>query len=553
MPISVLCPSCSAAFNVRDEFAGKRGKCPKCGNALAIPVSAPTPPEPEPQFQFDDEPEDKPVPDKVPPRIAADELADDGPPRRKREPMSEADDRPRPKRPAMSDSEDDDRPRSKRRSGNDDADRDDDRPKKKGKSGMLLLGILGGLFVLCAGGCGGLYFFVVKPIIDKGNEIVSEAKQSVVNDRVTPEKAKSIRAGMTAAEVEAVLGKGKPAAGYEITNMVGLKKDDQEETDARWQPKVTAGAVTLWQNLPDRIAVAFSMPGQGGKVVGVLGEFHPATEMGETTESVALPAAAKPEPKEPSTPATKIAPNKPPGGKENKTSNLGGTASAMLAIAPKNVGKWIRVRGSIARIIPPEDDRPAVLELEVKPGSGLYCELDAGFWKPDTFRAGEPVQLVGKVAEGAQPSNVRLLRCDVVATGPETPPVVPPVVAPERVDFEVTAEDLVKEALDDGKAAVQKYAAKTIRVTGTIVKLPPGGPGGPGGIVQLSGPDGDPKTGVYGRFNADARAGLADLKVGDTVSFIGGVSVFGEGDKRTLFANAGEVKSVFLFRCRIVK
>lgn len=31
MPIAIRCGSCGAAFRVPDEFAGKRGKCPKCG------------------------------------------------------------------------------------------------------------------------------------------------------------------------------------------------------------------------------------------------------------------------------------------------------------------------------------------------------------------------------------------------------------------------------------------------------------------------------------------------------------------------------------------
>jgi predicted Zn finger-like uncharacterized protein len=34
MAISVTCPSCDASFSVRDEAAGKRGKCPRCGNVF---------------------------------------------------------------------------------------------------------------------------------------------------------------------------------------------------------------------------------------------------------------------------------------------------------------------------------------------------------------------------------------------------------------------------------------------------------------------------------------------------------------------------------------
>jgi predicted Zn finger-like uncharacterized protein len=47
MPISVECPSCLATFRVKEEYAGKRGRCPSCKGLVAIP-SAPASPQPEP-------------------------------------------------------------------------------------------------------------------------------------------------------------------------------------------------------------------------------------------------------------------------------------------------------------------------------------------------------------------------------------------------------------------------------------------------------------------------------------------------------------------------
>lgn len=42
MAISVTCPECDHSFSVRDEFAGKRGKCPKCGGVFrAEPAAEP--------------------------------------------------------------------------------------------------------------------------------------------------------------------------------------------------------------------------------------------------------------------------------------------------------------------------------------------------------------------------------------------------------------------------------------------------------------------------------------------------------------------------------
>ncbi len=40
MPISIECLSCNATFRVGDEAAGRRGKCPRCGAAIEVPVLA---------------------------------------------------------------------------------------------------------------------------------------------------------------------------------------------------------------------------------------------------------------------------------------------------------------------------------------------------------------------------------------------------------------------------------------------------------------------------------------------------------------------------------
>lgn len=37
MPISVVCPTCKARFQVSDKFAGKQGPCPKCKAPITIP------------------------------------------------------------------------------------------------------------------------------------------------------------------------------------------------------------------------------------------------------------------------------------------------------------------------------------------------------------------------------------------------------------------------------------------------------------------------------------------------------------------------------------
>jgi hypothetical protein len=43
MPIPVTCPSCKVSFAVRDEHAGKRGRCRQCKSSVVIPVPATSP------------------------------------------------------------------------------------------------------------------------------------------------------------------------------------------------------------------------------------------------------------------------------------------------------------------------------------------------------------------------------------------------------------------------------------------------------------------------------------------------------------------------------
>ncbi len=37
MAITVICPACGKALNLKDEFAGKKGKCPACGHVVVVP------------------------------------------------------------------------------------------------------------------------------------------------------------------------------------------------------------------------------------------------------------------------------------------------------------------------------------------------------------------------------------------------------------------------------------------------------------------------------------------------------------------------------------
>lgn len=77
----------------------------------------------------------------------------------------------------MHDDDGDDRPRSRRRAWEDDEDdRPSRRPAKAGTALPLILGIVGGVLVLCGGGCASGYFFGIKPALERVKAI-NEQKQ----------------------------------------------------------------------------------------------------------------------------------------------------------------------------------------------------------------------------------------------------------------------------------------------------------------------------------------------------------------------------------------
>ncbi|MDB5313094.1 MAG: hypothetical protein JWO38_7296 [Gemmataceae bacterium] len=123
MPISFEC-SCGKTLQVKDEFAGRRVRCPACSGVAAVPAA-------DPGFEVVDEPSPVPAPSKpAPVRAKPVERPDDEEDKpRSRKPRDEDDDRPRTRRRDEDDDEDDDdRPRTRRRNEDDD---EDDAPRKK--------------------------------------------------------------------------------------------------------------------------------------------------------------------------------------------------------------------------------------------------------------------------------------------------------------------------------------------------------------------------------------------------------------------------------------
>jgi hypothetical protein len=150
MPISIACPSCDWKGRVKDELAGKTGKCPTCGKLIPIPKKGAPPPVRAGKKSADDEPdvvddadivEDADVVEEKPrsksrsrdederPRRRRDEDEDDRPRKRRRDDDEEED---RPSRSRRRDDDDeDDHPRKRRR----DDDDEDDRPRRRKRPG----------------------------------------------------------------------------------------------------------------------------------------------------------------------------------------------------------------------------------------------------------------------------------------------------------------------------------------------------------------------------------------------------------------------------------
>ena len=114
MPITTACTSCHARLNVGDDVAGKKIKCPRCGNIFRVVGS-------------EDVTEELPLP----PRKRASALEERSPRRAERD-----------------DEDDDDRPRRRSRSEDDDEDERPRSTKRSGSKAPLLIGIGVGAVVL---------------------------------------------------------------------------------------------------------------------------------------------------------------------------------------------------------------------------------------------------------------------------------------------------------------------------------------------------------------------------------------------------------------------
>jgi hypothetical protein len=147
MPIAISCPHCDWKGSVKDELAGKKGKCPTCGELIPIPDQS------SPRPLASDDPDDRPRSKSKPylgegrtDRGRRDRYDEEDRPRRRRDPDDEYEGRPRrrpideedegrPSRSRRRAADHDDEPRPRRRRFDDEY--DDDRPRRRGRGGRV--------------------------------------------------------------------------------------------------------------------------------------------------------------------------------------------------------------------------------------------------------------------------------------------------------------------------------------------------------------------------------------------------------------------------------
>ncbi len=310
MPIRLTCPSCSATLSVKDEFAGRAVKCPKCNGVIPAAKPAPAAPVPPPPPAKTAPPPDASADDEKPAKGGAkvtgkpvgkskdDEDEDDDRPRKK--PRDDEDDDRGPKRRgARGDKDDDDRPRRKRRD-----DEDDDRPRRgstpPAAGGVMVVLIICGTLLLICGGVGfAIYRFVyaVKETVEKKADEFQRAFSPVTQDNY-----KQLVLGKTTrAQAEAKLGAGRMATGDDMAKALGTDLARAE----LWATMAARQRAVIWQNGDDYILCAFH-PNAEGEGRLQMKDWRPRNganlSLGDTSDTEFLRMYPPPKPADPNAP-----------------------------------------------------------------------------------------------------------------------------------------------------------------------------------------------------------------------------------------------------------
>lgn len=284
------------------------------------------------------------------------------------------------------DDDDDDRPRPRRR-----RDRDDDPPAKSGPSVWLILGIVFGAMVLV---CGGVGVFVA---VSASQEIArrQEKEQRLNNSRVNTSTAANLKAGMTLAQVEQLLGPGETVQAGEV-NVATAGSPDHQRVMKRWQPAIDARCVLQWRREGDSLFVAFSAdPKAGGTVVGSLSHLG-----GVVRERVRL-GGELPSPD-----------TLPP---------LELTADELFLRSEDDdvIGRRVIVTGKLDQAGPPTGGR--YLYVKTSFSKRVRGQFDTAKWpaKAGELKAGDQVKMKGKLTPDLLKRDITLVECELITPAGE--------------------------------------------------------------------------------------------------------------------------------------
>lgn len=407
------------------------------------------------------------------------------------------DDRPRSRRP-RDEAEDDETPRRKRR-------RDDEEEEpKKGSALFVILGIVGGLLLLCGAG---VYFGLIEPAarkqreendrlqaeLDKAIKDASSPAPNPTPDKPAPpgDSVATLTTDQLADGVSQYTGKAVTVSG--VAGFVSTKPDGSgvvryQTGGGRKQVRATFPAAN-WTK--DKIK-----PGDAVGAKGVVGEAGGAVELGGC-EVVMHQANSLP----------------PPG-----PSTL--TAQGLAEKFRAHSGKAVTVEGVVETAVKVPTGTNVV--LGTTPGfSKVRLLFPKGKWTADKpAAAGDTVAAKGTVTKAVTARTfVDVNDCELVKHTPGKP----------DEGIAVTAVDVTAEYDKDAKVADAKYRGKTLKVTGEVLRADDAG-GTAGAVVFLKGATPTDKKKDSVRVSAvvtgDGKADALKLKAGDKVTFTGRVGTF---------------------------
>ncbi len=378
MPISIVCTHCTAPLTVKDEYAGKRIKCPKCAGILQLPGAA------------------APIAE-VPPPVSETPKAE------AEFAFEKGEDKPRAKRREKDEGGEKAKSRKRRR------DEDDDEPKKKGGALKVVLIVLGSLFLVCGGAVVGVWFFVLKPAIEsataKFSSKASESKAPEPLAKATPPTSgsgerlgeanvRTVTAGLNSDQVDKKLGWGVPATRNELDRILAqeTRAAVRDELFKRWENSAASLRTRQYGFTGDNgILIAFGgPPEQGGKVIGSIGMFQVDSRM------VVIETLRHPEPK--------------PG---DKTPAATLTPDELLKDHEKYKDKWIVLKGKLKE----GSELTGEWQNLVFAATGevaIALQGPAGKNEKVALNRGDEVEILGKVF-GMNPGNdtLQLMQCEV--------------------------------------------------------------------------------------------------------------------------------------------